>query len=85
MFKKETIVYIMRQISYRRKNPTRRDKLLILLMAFATGCCAVFMFAFLVSGSDIFGWLFDAARAAIIIIFVIGFAWWIYDVIKLMK
>lgn len=85
MFKKETIVYILRQMNYRRKNPTRRDKLLILLIGFAAGCWAVFMFAFLVSGSAIFGWLFDAARAAILIIFVIGLLWWIYDIIKHMK
>lgn len=85
MLKKETVIYVLRQINYRRKNLTRRDKLLILLIGFATGCMAIFMFAFLVSGSALLGWLFNAARATILIIFVIGFLWWIYDIVKQRK
>lgn len=85
MFKKETIIYILRHISSRSKTPTRRDKILILFLAFATGCLAVFMFAFLVSGSALFGWLFNAARAAILLICVIGFVGWIYDIMKQRK
>lgn len=85
MFKKESLMYILRQIPYRSKNPTRRDKLLVLFLAFATGCMAIFMFAFLVSGSTLFGWLFNAARAAILLICVIGFMGWMYDIIKQRK
>jgi hypothetical protein len=85
MYKKEAVVYVMRQISYRRKNPTRGDKQLLLLLAFATGCWAAFAFAFMVSGSDIFAQLYYIAIAAIIIVFSIGFIRWMYDIIKSMK
>ncbi len=85
MFKKETIVYVMRQISYRRKNPTRRDKRFVILLAFAMGCWAAFMFAFLVSGSDIFALLYYMAIVTMFVVFVIGFTWCIYDIIKRMK
>lgn len=82
MFRKETVAYAMRQLSYRRRNPTRGDKRLILLLAFVTGCLVFFVFAFLVSGSPLFAWLYDAAVVTILVIVVIGLVRWFYDIMK---
>lgn len=85
MSKKEIMIHVLKQISYRRTHPTRGDKRFIRVLYVATGCWLLFFFVWLVSDSDVFIWLFYTAFATMFIVVTMGLTWRVYEILKQMR